>query len=142
MPKEPYRALRILLLIFSLLAAGAGLLLIFGDKPLMVRMFLHPPESELSTLLLAIVKEMGGFILMLGLLFYFASRDPVRNVAIVDALIVGLCILAFTGLLSLYALDLGRLYPAYLIWGRSGVRLALAALLWYLRPRDALSAGS
>jgi len=142
MPKEPYRTLRILLMIFAVGAAVAGLLIIFGGKPLLVRMFLHPPESELSTLFLAAVKEMGGLILMLGLLFYFASRDPVRNVAIIDAFIAGLCVLAFTGPLSLYTLDLGRLYPPYMIWGRSVVRLALAALLWYLRPREAVSAGN
>jgi len=39
---------------------------------------------------------------MLSVLFFFASRDPVRNVAIVNGLIVGLCILAITPLLSLY----------------------------------------
>jgi hypothetical protein len=43
---------------------------------------------------------------------------------------------------SLYTLDLGGLYPASMIWGRSVVRLALAALLWYLRPREAASAGN
>jgi hypothetical protein len=36
---------------------------------------------------------------MLSVLFFFASRDPVRNVAIVNGLIVGLCILAITPLL-------------------------------------------
>ncbi len=142
MPKEPHRALRILLTVFAVLAAGVGLLMIFGDKPLIVRMFLRPPESEFSTLLLSIVKEMGGLILLLGLLFYFASRDPVRNVAIVDAFIAGLCVLTFTGLLALYTTDLQRLYPPYMIWGRAVVRLALAALLWYLRPREAMSARS
>jgi hypothetical protein len=75
------------------------------------------------------MKEMGGILLMLSLLFFFASRDPVRNVAIVDALIAGLCVLVATPLLSLYMLDVQRLYPAYLIWGRSLVRLLVAALL-------------
>ncbi len=76
---------------------------------------------------------------MLSFLFFFACRDPVRNVVIVDALIVGTCVLALTPLLSLYTLDVRRLYPAYLIWGRSVVRLAVAALLYYLRPREAVS---
>jgi hypothetical protein len=39
---------------------------------------------------------------MLGVLLWLASRNPVRNVAVVDALIVGLCILAVTPLLSLW----------------------------------------
>jgi uncharacterized RDD family membrane protein YckC len=56
--------------------------------------------------------------------------------AIVNVLIVGLCILVITLLLSLYTLDIGRLYPGYLIWGRSLIRLALAAVLYFPRPRQ------
>lgn len=137
MPGPPYRALRITLGILSFFAALAGLVIISGGRPLMVRLFLRPPESEISTLLLSLMKEMGGFLLMLSLMLYFACRDPARNVAIIDALIAGLCILALTSLLSLYTLDIRRLYPAYLIWGRALVRLALAAFLFYLRPREA-----
>jgi len=81
------------------------------------------------------MRELGGLALMLSVLFFFASRDPVRNVAIVNGLIVGLCILAITPLLSLYTLDIRRLYPGYLICGRSLIRLALAAVLYFLRPR-------
>ena len=134
MSSPPYRALRILLLLFSLLGAAGGLLLIFGNRPLIVRLFLRPPDSEVSTLLLFLVKEMGGLSLLLSFLIFLASRDPARNVAIIDALIVGLCIMALTPLWSLYTLDIGRLYPGYLIRGRSVVRLVLAALLYYLRP--------
>ncbi len=111
--------------------------MIFSGRPLMIRIFLRPPQAEVSTLLLFVVKEMGGLALTLSLLIFFASRDPARNVAIVDAFIVGLCILAVTPLLSLYTLDFRGLYPSYLIWGRSVVRLAIAALLYYLRPREA-----
>lgn len=138
MSKPPYRALRIVLAVFSLLAAGGGLLMIFAGKPLIIRLFMRPPESEISTLLLFILKEMGGFILMFSFMLFFASRDPVRNVAVINALIAGLCVLAFTPLLSLSMLDMRRLYPGYLIWGRSVIRLALAALLYTLRPREPL----
>ncbi len=117
MPEPPYRALRILLRMFSLLAALGGLLMIFAGKPLIARMFLRPPEGEVSTLLLSLLKEMGGMELMLGVLLGLASRDPVRNVAIVDALIVGLCILALSPLLSLWTTDIRSMYPAYLLWG-------------------------
>jgi hypothetical protein len=103
-----------------------------------MRLLLRPPETEVSTLLLFLMREMGGLALMLSVLFFFASRDPVRNVAIVNGLIVGLCILAITPLLSLYTLDIRRLYPGYLIWGRSLIRLAMAAVLYFLRPREAL----
>lgn len=136
MPGPPYRVLRIILGIFSLLTAAGGLVIIFSGRPMVMRLFLRPPESEVSTLLFIVLKEMGGLILMLSVMFFLACRDPARNVAIVNALIVGLCILAFTPLWSLYTLDLRPLYPSYLIWGRSLVRLALAALLFYLRPQE------
>jgi len=138
MPGPPYRALRIILGIFSLLTAAGGLVIIFSNKPMIMRLFLRPPQSEVSTLLLIVVKEMGGLILMLSVMLFFAYRDPARNVAIVNAFIVGLCVLAFTPLWSLYTLDMRQLYPSYLIWGRSLVRLALAALLFYLRPRESV----
>ena len=115
MPEPPYRALRIFLRTFSLLAALGGLLMIFAEKPLIVRILLRPPEGEVSTLLLSLLKEMGGLVLMLGVLLWLASRNPARNVAVVDGLIVGLCILAVTPLLSLWMTDIGRLYPAYLL---------------------------
>jgi hypothetical protein len=110
--------------------------MVFAGKPLIVRIFLRPPEGEVSTLLLSLLKEMGGMVLMLGTLLWLASRNPVRNVAIVDGLIAGLCILAVTPLLSLWTTDIRSMYPAYLVWGRSAVRLAIAALLYWLRPRD------
>jgi len=81
---------------------------------------------------------LGGLAIMLSVLLFFAWRDPVRNIAIVNGLIVGLCILAITPLLSLYTLDIRRLYPGYLIWGRSLIRLALAVVLYFLRPRETL----
>jgi len=111
--------------------------MIFAEKPLIVQIFLRPPEGEVSTLLLSLLKEMGGMVLMLGVLLWLASRNPVRNVAVVDALIVGLCILAVTPLLSLWMTDIRSMYPAYLLWGRSAMRLAIAALFYWLRPREA-----
>jgi len=136
MSKPPHRVLRIVLGFLSLLLAVAGILLIFSSKPLIIRMFLHPPDSEISTLLLAAVKEMGGLALALSVMLFFASRDPERNVAIIDGMTMGLCILAVTPLISLYTLDVQTLYPAYLVWGRSLVRLVLAGILYYLRPRE------
>ena len=66
---------------------------------------------------------------------------PASNVAIIDALVVGFCILAITPLLSLYTLDIRRLYPD-MIWVRSIGRLALAGILSYLRPRLAFATQS
>jgi hypothetical protein len=135
MPEPPYRALRIVLRVFSLLAALGGLLMIFAEKPLIVRIFLRPPEGEVTTLLLSLLKEMGGIVLMLSVLLWLASRNPMRNVAIVDGFIAGLCILAVIPVLSLWMTDIRGVYPAYLLWGRSAVRLVIGALLYWLRPR-------
>src|SRR6266436_5797683 len=118
MSKPPYRVLRIVLGFLSLVLAIGGVLLIFGSKPLIMRMFMHPPESEVSTLLLAAVKEMGGLALMGSVMLFLASRDPERNVAIIDAFCVGLCILAVTPLVSLRMLDIQKIYPVHLVWGR------------------------
>src|SRR5438552_2660310 len=134
MSGPPYRSLSLGLRVMSALIAVGGVFMILSGKPLILRVFMHPPESEVSTLLLALLKEMGGVMLMLSVMLFLAARDPARNVAILDALIVGLCILAITPLLSLKML--GSLYPPYLIWGRSLVRLVLAAVLFYARPRD------
>lgn len=136
MSTPPYRALRIVLRVFSLLVGFGSLLMIFAGKAVVVRVFLRPPDAEVSTLLLFLLKETGGFALMLSLLLWFAARDPVRNVAILDAVIVGLCILAVTPIVSLLMTDIRSIYPAYLVWGRSLVRLTIAALLYSLRPRE------
>jgi len=138
MSNPPYRALPIILGIVSVFTAAAGLLLVFTGKPLLMRLLLRPPETEVSTLLLFMMRELGGIAIMLSVLLFFAARNPVCNVAIVNGLIVGLCILAITPLLSLYTLDIRRLYPGYLIWGRSLTRLAMAVVLYFLRPRETL----
>ncbi|MGA8619617.1 MAG: hypothetical protein WB660_14010 [Candidatus Sulfotelmatobacter sp.] len=136
MSRPPYRASQVVLRVFSVILAVGGLFMVFASKPLIMRVFLRPPESEVSTLLLFVLKEMGGFVLLLTLMLFFASRDPVRNGAIVDAMIMGLVILPLTPLLSLYALDIHKIYPGHLVWGRSLVRLAIAALLYLPKPRE------
>jgi hypothetical protein len=136
MSEPPYRALRVVLGFLSLVMAIGGVILIFSSKSLILGLFLHPPEAEISTLFLFTLKEMGGFALMLAIMAFFAARDPVRNVAIIDALTVGLCILACMPLVSRWMLDIQSIYPGHLIWARSVIRLALAALLYYLRPRE------
>lgn len=135
MSKPPYRTLQAALCIFSVLLAIGGLFMIFASRGLVVRVFLHPPESEVSTLLLFLLKEMGGMVLMVSAMLFRAARDPERNAAVVDGLIVGLVILSVTPLLSLQALDIQRIYPGHLVWGRSVVRLFFAAFFSYLRPR-------
>ncbi len=137
MSKPSYRALQVALQIFSILLAIGALFMIFGTRGLVIRVLLHPPEVEVSTLLLFLLKEMGGIVLMVSVMLFLASRDPERNVAVVDGLIVGLVILAITPLLSLHSVDIQRIYPRHLVWGRSLVRLVFAAFFFFLRPRGA-----
>jgi hypothetical protein len=106
MSSPPYRALRVVLGFLSLFMAVGGAVLILSNKPLVLRLFLHPPETEVWTLFLFTLKEMGGFALMLAVMAFFPTRDPARNVAIIDALTVGLCILAITPLVSRSMLDI------------------------------------
>ena len=87
MAEPTYRTLRIVLLIFSLLLGVGSLLMILSGKLLMMRILMRPPESEVSTLLLFMIREMGGLFVMFSVLLFWASRDPVRNVAIIDAVI-------------------------------------------------------
>ena len=136
MSAPPYRALRVVLGFLSLLMAVGGAVLIMSNKPLVLRLFLHPPETEVSILFMFTLKEMGGFALMLAVMVFLAARDPARNVAIIDGLTVGLCILAITPLVSRSMLDIQSIYPGHLVWARSVIRLALAGVLFCLRPRE------
>jgi hypothetical protein len=75
----------------SLLAALGGLLVIFAEQPLIVRIFLRPPEGEVSTLLLSLLKEMGGMVLMLAALPWLASRNPLRQDVSAVLLVGAIC---------------------------------------------------
>jgi hypothetical protein len=48
MSNPPYWVLRIILGIFSLFTSAAGLLLVFSGKPLVMRLLLRPPETEIG----------------------------------------------------------------------------------------------
>lgn len=52
MSQPPYRPLRVVLSFLSFLMATVGAVLIFASKPLILRLFLRPPEAEVSTLFL------------------------------------------------------------------------------------------
>ena len=120
MSQPSYRALQVTLRIFSVLLVVGALFMIFSSRAIVVPVFLHPPEVQVSTLLLFLLKEMCGIVLMVSAMLFLASRDPERNVAIVDGLIVGLVILAVTPLLSFYTVDIQRIYPGHLILGTIG----------------------
>lgn len=137
MVQADYRATRISLAVISVLLAIGGLFMVFSSKALLMRMFMSPPPAEVSTLMLFMTKEFGGVMLMLSALLWFASRDPVRNVAIMDAFIIGFCVLAVTPLVSRALLPIREIYPDSLVWGRSVIRLIMAGVFYWLRPRPA-----
>ena len=135
MTNPPYFVLRVVLFILSLVIAAVGVLMIFGGKTLVMWALMHPPEREVSNLFLMMMKQMGGIFLMLSLMLYWTFRDPVKNIAIFDAFLFGLTILALTPLLSVYTLTLWPPYTVSGLWLKALLRLGFAALLFYLRPR-------
>src|SRR5712692_8315477 len=94
MSQPPYRALRIVLGFLSLLLAIGGVVMILSSKSLIMSMFMRPPESEISTLLLAAVKEMGGLVLFVSVMLLCASRDLNLIMAFTYGMAGVLCILA------------------------------------------------
>lgn len=134
MSKPPYRALSFGLRLASALIAVLGAFEIFIGKPLVMQLFMHPPASEVSNLLLSMLKGLGGVMVMLSAMLFFAARDPVRNVAIIDGMILGLCVLSLTAALSVKILD--GIYSPYLIWGKALGLLVFAGVLLYARPRQ------
>ena len=76
MAEPTYRTLRIVLLIFSLLLGVGSLLMILSGKLLMMRILMQPPESEVSTLLLFMIREMGGLFVMFSVLLFLGFSGP------------------------------------------------------------------
>src|SRR5262249_48353451 len=72
MTNPRYLGLRIVLFIFFIVIAASGVLMILGGKTLVMWAFMHPPEREVSNLFMMMLKQMGGILLMLSLMLYFA----------------------------------------------------------------------
>jgi hypothetical protein len=128
-------ALRILLRILAPLAILAGILVIFATKPLLAAVG-TPPTLIAQPLVLMLFKAYGAFAVPVGYLAYVSSRDPVRYVAIIDAMILGLVILVAIEIYSEVALGLLNWWPAPLIWASIILRSLLAIVLFALRPRS------
>lgn len=128
------KTLRTVLLIISILMGLGGLAIIFGMKKILL--LFSVPDFEISTLFLLFMKDFGGVLLMVSVLIFFAYRDPVKNAAILDGLIIGLVILAITPVIGLYTVNV-RSLPAFnhpgWFWTRSLTRLALAYFLFMLK---------
>ncbi len=129
-----YRALRVVLLLLMLDAVAKAGLLLFGGRALLLRLFPSLQESEISPLLLLNRQEYGLATLVFALLLYWAVRDPVRNVAVLYAAIVGLCLAALHEVISIYTEGANRFSSRWSTWAHALVRVGAAALLFYLRP--------
>ncbi|MGA8617665.1 MAG: polymer-forming cytoskeletal protein [Candidatus Sulfotelmatobacter sp.] len=81
------------------------------------RIFLRLPEGEVSTVLLSLLKEMDGMVLMLGVLLWLASGNPVRNWQSWTHSLSDSAFWRVTPLLSLWMTDIGSMYPEYLLLG-------------------------
>jgi hypothetical protein len=130
-----YRATRIFLTVVSIMMAVGGVVMVFSTKGLVRRAVMSPPPGEVSTLMLFVTKEFGGVLLMLAAMMWFASRDPVRNVAILDAFIFGFCVLAITPLITRAMLPIRDVYPESFIWARSISRVIMAGVFYWIRPK-------
>ncbi len=73
MSKPPYRALSFVLRLVSALIAVAGVFMILSGKPLIMQLFMHPPASEVSNLLLSLIKGFGGVMLMVSVMLFVAA---------------------------------------------------------------------
>lgn len=137
-PKNAYAFLRMLLSLFALLITAGSLLVIFSTG-----WFLHwiAPDAagQTGAMLVVFSKFIGVLGLFIAYLLYVTARDPVRHVAIIDALAGLLFLAAIMDLYALIALNFGAYYPAWAIWARAALRVAIGITLIAMRPRSARS---
>jgi hypothetical protein len=133
---KPFQTLRVMLFALSAIAGIAGLLLIFAPGLLLsfAPGSTPPPNTPFEHLAM---NAIGIFVLVLAYLLCVAARDPVRNVAIVKAMIFFLIAAAILNIYGLVVLGLGAFYPAGYLIARAVVQLTLAVVLFVLRPKDA-----
>ena len=97
--------------------------MILGGKTLVIWAFMRPPEGEVSNLFLMMMKRMGAIFEHDALLHLPRSK----NIAIFDAFLVGLTVLALTPLLSAYTLTLWPPYTVSGLWLKALLRLGFVA---------------
>lgn len=147
-----HTALRALLTIVATLLAVAGLVMLSASPWVLERLgawtgtggnildfLVRGRLAHNDAVMNVLVQGVGAFALCFSYALFAAGRDPVRYVAVVDALI------AFAVIVSVIdALWIGRLAggnPVLIAFGwiRVAIRLILAAVLLMLRPRSATS---
>lgn len=131
---ESHKALRILLLAFSIIAVLVGLVMLFCSAWIVS---VAPASLQFTTpaLLIVLVKFFGILTLTGAYLSYVTSRDPVRYAAFIDGFAFLLVAAAAIDIYALFTLHVEPFYPAKYVLARTVVRLALAVVLIVLRPR-------
>jgi hypothetical protein len=131
---QSHRALRVLLLVFAILFAIGGLLLVCSPYiASLAPSWLHAPPSIVDLIAL---KFIGIMAVAMSYLSYVTSRDPVRYVAFIDALAFLLIAAAFLDLYASFVLHI-PLFVGWFVILRSVIRIGLALALIALRPRQA-----
>lgn len=131
-------ALRGLLLVLAILMVVGGLVVTFWTSGF-ISVIPVQPQFALSALSMVIIKALGLIAVMIGYLAFRASQDPVRYVAVIDALIFLLLALAALDLWATLTQNIGTVYPRHLIWLREAVRIIVAIALIILRPRPGVA---
>lgn len=133
---HPYRALRMLLFVISAIEGLAGIVLLFASGWVLA---LAPANLGLpySGVVVALVKAIGIIALALGYLLCAAARDPVRYIAVIDALVFILAAAAALNIYAVAALHVGSFYPGPYLIVRAIVQLVLALIIIALRPKGA-----
>jgi len=124
------------LLVLSADALAKGGLLLFGGTWAIMRFVPTTRLQDISTLLLMTRREAGILDLAFSVMLFIASRAPDHNAAVSAGVIVGLCLAAVTDVLALRTPDAAHLFSAGATWSHSIVQLAVAALMYCLRPRQ------
>ena len=133
--KVSERVLRVILWLLALDAAIGGAVLLVGGRAVFTWLFSDAPASEVSDLLLFKQKTWGALGVALTIMLISAARDPRRNSVIVWAMAVGLAISGIAELLSIWLLDVVRLFPMFNIVVHSLTRIGIALVLAYLEHR-------
>lgn len=136
MVRTKHRALRVVLFLLAVDAAIRGLLTIFASKWALNHSFPSISRSEITTLLLLINRESGALDIGVSLMLFRAFSDPERNAAVIDGIALALVVVAATTLVSIYDLRAAHWFSVFSVWGHSLLRLAIAGLLVYFRPRE------
>lgn len=136
-----YGALSIVLYIISTIEFIGGALLVVASGWILSFAPAALPFAS-SGYAVALLKAIGIIAIALSYLVCAAARDPVRYVAVIDALIFVLIAAAVLNVYALGQLHLGAYYPpAYLIV-RAAIQLLIAAALIAMRPRGVPSSGN